>query len=224
MYKIEAHLHTKPISACARFYPEEMIRFYKEAEYNTVFISDHFAEHHYSFFENLTWQEKNALLYDSYLRAKKTGEELGLHVLFSPELSLSGNHYLLYNASLDFLSSREAFFHLSFQELSDYAKSSGVTIIQAHPLRDGKCVPTPDIVDGFEVINTNPRHENFDERAIELAREHSLLMSAGSDAHRTEDVGRAAVLSPYDITTTDEYLDLLRSGEARLVRNGEIIL
>jgi len=223
MYKIETHIHTKPISACARFSPEEMIRFYKDAEYNTVFVSDHFSEYHYSFFLDLSWQEKNALLYDSYLTAKKTGEELGLHVLFSPEMSLSGNHYLLYNASLEFLNSREDFFHLSLLEFSDYAKQSGVTVIQAHPFRDGKCVPEPDFVDGFEVINTNPRHENFDEKAFEVAREHNLLMSAGSDAHRTEDIGLAAVLSNYDITTTDEYLDLLRSREAKLMRNGEIL-
>ena len=78
-------------------------------------------------------------------------------------------------------------------------------------------------MDGFEVINSNPRHENYDEQVLALAKEHDLLMSAGSDAHRTEDIAGAAVLSPYEIKTTEDYLNLLKSGEAKLMKHGEIV-
>lgn len=223
MYKIEPHLHTKPVSSCAYFQPEEMVRFYHEAGYNTVFVSDHFALHHFAKLEGLTFQEKTALLYNSYLRAKAEGERLGIHVLFSPELSLHGNHYLLYNVTPEFLQSREDVFEMPLEAFYRHAKSHGITIIQAHPLRDGKCIPQPDYVDGFEVINSNPRHDNYDEQVLALAKKHNLLMSAGSDAHRTEDIAGAAVLSPYDIQTVDRYLELLKSGEAKLMKNGEII-
>ena len=223
MYKIEPHLHTKPVSSCAYFQPEEMVRFYHEAGYDTVFVSDHFALHHFDKLGDLTWQEKTALLYDSYLRAKAEGDKLGLHVLFSPELSLHGNHYLLYNVTLEFMQLRDDLFEMPVEEFCRHAKAHGITIIQAHPLRDGKCTPQPTLVDGFEVINSNPRHENYDEQVLALAKEHDLLMSAGSDAHRTEDIAGAAVLSPYEIKTTEDYLNLLKSGEAKLMKHGEIV-
>lgn len=224
MYKIETHIHTKPVSGCARYQPEEMIRFYKEADYSTVFISDHFSEYHYDNLGKLSWEEKNELLYDSFLRAKALGDELGIHVLFSPEMSLGGNHYLLYNTDLEFYNSRDDLFRMTLEEFYSYAKNYGVTIIQAHPFRDGKCIPQPKYVDGFEAINSNPRHENYDDKVFALAKEYdTMLISAGSDAHRLEDVAGAAVLSPYEIRTTEEYLDLLRSGKAKLMKHGEIV-
>ena len=224
MFKIETHLHTKPVSACAHFEPEEMIRFYKEAGYDVVFVSDHFAPHHFGKLgDHLSWKEKVGLLYDSFLRAKAEGEKHGITVLFSPELSLKGNHYLLYNVTLEFLESRDDFFDMTLEEFHAVAKENGITIFQAHPLRDGKCFPTLEYVDGVEIINTNPRHENFDEDVLKLLKGHNFLVSAGSDAHRTEDIAGAAVLSPTPIKTTNEYLELLKSGKAKLMKSGEIL-
>ena len=108
---------------------------------------------------------------------------------------------------------------ITLEEFREHAAAHGVTVIQAHPLRDGKNTPHPEIADGFEVINSSPRHENFDGDVRALALKHGLLMSAGSDAHRECDVGGAAVLSEKRIETVDDYLELLRSGKAVLVRN-----
>ncbi len=222
MFKIETHLHTKPVSSCGRFTPQEMIALYHEAGYDTVFVSDHFARHHFDKLgKDLTFSQKVDMLYAAYEQAKATGEACGMHVLFSPELSLAGNHYLLYNTDIAFLKSREDVFDMTLPDFYAHAKAHDVTIVQAHPYRDGKCFPTPDYVDGVEVINTNPRHENFEDKAIALAKEHGLPMSAGSDAHRLEDIGLAAMLSPYEIKTTADYLNLLNSGEAKLVKRGE---
>ncbi len=139
MYKIETHLHTRPVSSCAFFEPEEMIRFYNEAGYSTVFVSDHFSKHHFDKLgEDLTWQEKTGLMYDSFLRAKAVGEELGMNVLFAPEFSFHGNHFLLYNVTPEFLNMRDDFFDMAADEFFSLAKENGITIIQAHPLRDGK--------------------------------------------------------------------------------------
>ncbi|MBO5914581.1 MAG: PHP domain-containing protein [Clostridia bacterium] len=224
MYKTEPHLHTRPVSFCAYYPPEEMIEYHSKQGYDTVFVSDHFAINHFARLGDISWSEKIRILFDSYLRAKKRGEELGMNVLFSPELTLCGNHFLLYNVDLDFLNSRDDFFYMSLEEFHAYAQENGVLMIQAHPLRDGKCTPKPDCVIGFEVINTNPRHNNFDKEMLETARKHpSLLRTVGSDAHYIDDVGRSAVLSPYEIKTVSQYLELLRSGEAKFMVNGEIV-
>ena len=224
MYKIETHLHVKPVSSCAWMTPEEMITRYHEAGYDTVFVSDHFAGHHFDKLgADLSFCDKVDLLIGAYEKAKATGEARRMHVLFSPELTLRGNHYLLYNVSEAFLKSREDVFSMTLADFHAHAKAHGVTIVQAHPYRDGKCFPTPDYVDGFEVLNTNPRHENFDDKAMALAKEHGKPMSAGSDAHRVEDIAGAAMLSPRPITTVDDYLALLNSGEARLMKGEAII-
>lgn len=223
MFKTETHVHTLPVSSCSRKYPEEMVRLYHEAGYRTMFISDHFAQSHFrKLGEQMTFQDKVRLLYDSYLRARCVGEQLGVNVLFSVELSLCANHWLLYGIDLDFLLLRSDIFEMTLEQFSIHAKAHGVTIIQAHPLRDGHNTPHPEIADGFEIINSNPRHENYDDQVFALAKKYHLLMSAGSDAHRDEDIAGTAMLSENEIRTVDDYLALLKSGKAKLMRNGEI--
>lgn len=223
MYKIETHLHTKPVSSCSHIGPEEMIRLCSEAGYTTVFVSDHLSPYHFSLLgDDLSWKQRLELFYAAYLAAEKAGRELGVTVLFAPEMSLADNHYLLYNMDRLFFELPSGLFDMSLAEFRRFAVEHGVTVIQAHPLRDGVCTPQPDFVDGFEAINSNPRHENFDGQVLALAKQHGLPCSAGSDAHRLEDINGAAVLSPHPIKTADEYLALLKSGEAKLWKRGEI--
>ncbi len=224
MFKTETHLHTKPVSACGHLSPKEMIDLYHEAGYTTVFVSDHFAKYHFDKLgENLSWQEKTDMLYNAYLEAKACGEEYGMNVLFSPELSLHGNHYLLYGANKEFLNLCEDIFEMSMEEFHRHAKEHGITVIQAHPYRDEVCFPTPDFIDGIEAVNTNPRHDNFDEKCFELAKKYNFPISAGSDAHRCEDVAGAAVLSESPITSTEQYITLLKGGKLKLMKKGEIL-
>ena len=224
MFKTETHVHTLPVSSCSRKQPEEMVRLYKEAGYDTMFISDHLSPTHFKKLgDDLSFEQKADMLYDSYLKARKAGEELGINVLFSVELSLCKNHWLLYGIDREFIKLRPDIFDMTLEEFHAHAKAHGVTIIQAHPYRDGHNVPHPEIADGFEVINSNPRHENYDDKILDLAKEHGMLMSAGSDAHRDEDIAGAAMLSENEIKTVDDYLELLKSGKAKLMRWGEII-
>ena len=42
MYLYETHLHTSPVSRCAKATVRETIEYYKEAGYAGVFMTDHF--------------------------------------------------------------------------------------------------------------------------------------------------------------------------------------
>ena len=221
MFKTETHLHTAPVSACGKMPPEEMIRRYAEAGYTTVFVSDHFAPYHFDKLGEGSWEEKVDMLCDAYERAVVEGKKHSMNVLFSPELTLGGNHYLLYGTDRAFLKEHREFFTLSVEEMYSLVKSHGGYVIQAHPYRDGKCNPTPTAVDGFEVLNTNPRHENFDEKCIKLARETQKPVSAGSDAHRVEDIGLAAMLSDAPIVSWEQYIELLFGGKLTLFAGGK---
>lgn len=223
MYKTEPHLHTFPVSSCAKLDTDTQIRLQREAGYDTVIVSDHFSRFHYAKLEihlgrTLTWEEYVDQFYTGYEAARAAGEKYGVRVLFSVELSLAANHFLLYNADRAFLLSRTDLFDLSAEELHAHAKAHGVTVIQAHPLRDGICTPFPEHVDGFEVFNSHPRHDNHNDEVQALANRYpQLLQTAGSDVHRDVDVGGTAVLSEFPIESVGDYLRLLRSGNAKIL-------
>ena len=72
-----------------------------------------------------------------------------------------------------------------------------VLIIHAHPYRDGNTTVFEDAVHGTEIINGNPRHDNYNDRALELARRHpEYYRLAGSDTHQSGDEARAGVILP----------------------------
>ena len=224
MFKTETHLHTWPVSNCSRIEPREMIRRYKDAGYDTVFVSDHYAKYHFDKFpEGMNWTQKVDFFFDAFDQAKAAGDEFGINVLLSAELSLDGNHYLLYGMTKELMYSLPNVFEITLEEFRAFAKEHGIIMIQAHPLRDGKCVPQPDFVDGMEAVNPNPRHENFDDEVFKVAREHNLPVCAGSDAHRDEDIANAAMISDVEITSVEQYVDLLLSGKMKLMRHGEIL-
>lgn len=209
MFKTEAHLHTSPVSSCAKLTPREQVRLFKEAGYDTIFVSDHFSPHHFKKMgEDLTFAEKVDKLCDAYLEAKDEGDKLGLTVLFSVELSFHKNHYLLYGVTREFLKLREDIFDIDIDELYAHLKAHNITIIQAHCHRAEKCVPHPHHVDGFE-INCCLRKDNYNERTQKLAKEYDLPLTIGSDCHRPEDVGVSATLSEEKIDSVEKYLELL---------------
>lgn len=209
MFKTEAHLHTYPVSSCAKLTPVEQVRLFKEAGYDTIIVSDHFSPHHFKKLgEDLTFAQKVDKLCDAYLEAKAEGDRIGLTVLFSVELSFRKNHYLLYGVTREFLKLREDIFDISLDELYEHLKAHGITIIQAHSHRAEKCVPHPHHVDGFE-INCCLRKDNYNERTMQVAKEYDLPLTIGSDAHRPEDAGISATLSEEKIESIEQYLELL---------------
>ncbi len=211
MFKTEAHLHTYPVSSCAKLTPAEQVRLFKEAGYDTIIVSDHFSPGHFKKLgEGLSFEECVDKLCDAYLEAKAEGDKVGLTVLFSVELSFHKNHYLLYGVTREFLKLREDIFDIDLDELYAHLKAHGITIIQAHSHRAGKCIPHPHHVDGFE-INCCLRKENYNEKTMQLAKEYDLPLTIGSDAHRPGDAGVSATLSEEKIESIEQYLDLVRS-------------
>lgn len=163
-------------------------------------------------------KEKTDLFFAGYEAVKQAAEPYGITVLPSAELQLDGspNHYLLYGFERSFFL-REDLFTLTPAALHAYAAANGVLLVQAHPFRDGKNIPVPDCVDGVEAYNSNPRHENFTKKTLALAKAHGLLITAGSDSHRSEDVARTGILTPKRIETAADYISALRTGAYRVI-------
>jgi histidinol phosphatase-like PHP family hydrolase len=74
------------------------------------------------------------------------------------------------------------------------------------------------MVDGMEVYNSNPRHEDFSERSEAVARENGLSMIGGSDAHRDEDVAGSGILTEEKIETAEQLIRLVKEHRCEIIR------
>jgi predicted metal-dependent phosphoesterase TrpH len=78
------------------------------------------------------------------------------------------------------------------------------------------------LVDILEVLNARCIKAEDNQLALDYARKHNLLMSAGSDAHTLMEVGRAYVQVPPFDTPTD-FLSALKQGKIGGHRSSQLI-
>lgn len=90
-------------------------------------------------------------------------------------------------------------------------------IIQAHPYRDGNTFVPAGCLHGVEVFNANLRHCNHNEAALQLAEQHALLQTAGSDAHRIEDIGRSGLRFATRMQTVEQLIAGIRGHQSKIV-------
>lgn len=222
MFKTETHLHTAEVSPCSHLRAKEMIRRYKDAGYSTVFVSDHFQTNTVDTYGCIPWNDKIAIFLSGYYIAKCEGEKLGVTVLPAAEICFKGspNHYLIYGITKNFLDSYPELHTYGIEKFSKIAHKEGLFIVQAHPHRDGKSFPTPEYIDAIEVYNSNPRHEDNSDKSEKLVRKLGLRVSAGSDAHREEDIALSGIETELKIETSEQFIEFVKNGTVRLIRGG----
>ena len=99
---------------------------------------------------------------DGFRRMEEACAKQGVKVYKGAELRFDEceNDYLLYNYPEELLARPEEVFHLGIAAFAPLARAAGALLIQAHPYRR-KCTPAiACYLDGVEVMNRNPRHEN----------------------------------------------------------------
>lgn len=224
MYKTETHLHVSEVSPCSRISAAEMAKAYDEAGYKTLIISDHFQKGYIDRLGDIPWDDKVDHFLSGYEALKAAAEERSMNVILSAEIRFnnSRNHYLLYGVDGAFLKKRPDILDMTIEEFYPYAKEHGITVVQAHPFRDEKCIPMPDYVDGFEVYNSNPRHQNFTEKTLEMATQYKKPMTAGSDTHRVEDIALSGVWTEKEIRTANDYVEALLKGDLKMINGGNV--
>ena len=220
MYKTETHLHTAESSPCSKLSAEEMLELYYKAGYKTVIVTDHFIQKYLDRYNSTCWQNAVERFFLGYRNAKAAGEKLGMNVIQGAEVALSNVHgdYLLYGITPEILYRYPGIFQMTHQEFYRTMHEEGVMVVQAHPRRGGGMYSDFSCVDGLEVYNSNPRHDDHSDLALAQAREHSLCMTAGSDAHRLDDYGLSGMLSDTEIRTVGEFIALVKSGSGQLIR------
>ena len=222
MFIYEMHQHTAPCSACGKGDPQKTVYALKEAGFSGMVITNHFYHGNTGISRDLPWADFVAAYENDYLAAKKAGEGIDFDVIFGIEEHIGkGKEIMLYGITPEFLYRHPELRDGKLESFSKAAREFGALVIQAHPYRNRSYVADPDenlpleYLDGFESYNVcNVGDEN--ERAHAYALEHSLIETAGSDAHFEFQAVRYGISCPHRIKTSAELAAVLKSGDYEL--------
>ena len=187
MYRYETHLHTFPVSQCAKVDAVNSLEIYKEMGYDGVFITNHFLDGNINRdVREQSYEEQIEFYFSDYEKAKAAEKEIGIKVFFGAEMTYKGTDFLVYGLDKKWF--------LAHPEIMDMEKSRelpflmlhGALVIQAHPFREAKYIDHirlfPRCVQGVEVINACRTNEE-NQMAELYAKHYGLLRFAGSDNH-----------------------------------------
>lgn len=204
-YIYETHMHTKEGSACAVNSGEEMAYAYYEAGYTGIVVTDHFYYGNTAVDTTLDWEEWVEQFASGYEKAKKVGDEIGLQVFFGWESCYDATEFLIYGLTKEWLLKHPEIRDASIEEQMYLIHEAGGIISQAHPYREAVYIPKirlfPQYVDAIEGVNATHsgiegkvlHRPEFNEKAIALANQYHLPMTAGSDQHNTQLIGGGMV-------------------------------
>ena len=188
-YLYETHLHTFPVSKCAKRTVRENLEFYKSLGYAGVFITNHFIDGNINCARSLPYAERIEFYLSDYEEGLKIGKELDLPVFFGIESSYKGTDFLIYGLDKEWLLAHPEIEEMKTSEFLAFAKESGALVVQAHPFREASYIDHirlfPRCVDGVEVYNAC-RSDFENEMARQYADSYGLLHFAGSDNHVAE--------------------------------------
>lgn len=220
MYLYETHVHTAPLSACARASMRETIEYYKSAGYAGIFLTDHFLDGNIDHsLRALPYEERIEAFFKVFEEGRAIGEEIGIDVFSAMEMSLLGTDFLVYGIDREWCLAHEDMDKMKKSELLKLVMDDGALVIQAHPFSEAphiECIRLyPRVVHGVEVYNASCRaFEN--EMAEQYAQKYDLLRFAGSDNHMGPiRVKFAGMATERPIKDVKDFVDLVLSGEAK---------
>ena len=209
-YLYETHLHTSQGSLCGRAEGCEMADACKKAGYPGIFVTDHI------------WGGNTA---------KEEGERIGLYVFFGWEAGFQGTEFLIFGLSPEWLAAHPEIREAGIEEQYRLVKADGGMVIHAHPFREEAYIPEirlfPEFVDGAEGMNathTSPlsashKSGDYDRKARAYAKEHGLVMTAGSDVHSTNIFGGGTAFAR-KLSDDKDFIQAIQSGEDYVLTDG----
>ena len=207
MYKFDTHVHTAEVSPCATPGAAGVVKLYHKAEYSGICITDHYNGYVFDYWGCNTWEKRLDKFLEGYRKAKDAGEKYDLDVLLGVELSLSCSvywiDYLLFGVTEQFLRDYPDLHKYEPKALRELADENSILIFQAHPFRSGNACENPLFLDGVEAMNGSQSNE-VNDLAAKFAKENNLLISAGSDCHSREGVGRSGISTTKRIINVEE--------------------
>ena len=211
-YLYETHMHTCLASACGRSTGKEHARFYKDAGYTGIIMTDHFFGGNTAVNRELPWKERVSLFWRGYEDAKEEGDRIGLDVFFGLEQNYAGDEYLLYGLTKEYMSEHPEMEHWTRRQQLEEVHKAGGCVIQAHPFRIRDYMKRIRVgiafCDGIEAANCG-NDPLDDARAYRMGRAMNLVMTAGSDNHRSPAPELYGVELEKRLTSIDDYVKII---------------
>lgn len=223
MFKTELHCHSADVSECAMADADSLVEAYVKAGYSTVVLTNHFNASTYAYHKCGSWAEWIDKYVYGYRKLKERAAGK-LEILLGAELRFEGNinDYLLYGLTEEFLREHEFMYRMRRRSFHTLANENGILFVQAHPFRDRMNITPPCHMDGIEVYNGSAGgHHGTDSRnefAEAWANKFGLIKTSGTDLHYPDDTVNAGILTAEKITSTEQLVAVLRSGDYRLIR------
>lgn len=218
MYKYDAHVHTKEASCCGWVKAADVVKYYINAGFDGIIITDHYKRETFESFGKSNWDKKIDLFMSGYYNALKAAKDKNFDVLFGMEITFddSFNDFLVYGIDEEFLRIYPMLYKLNLKAFKNMINNTNVLIYQAHPFRPLMTREDPQLLDGIEVINGNERHDAQNDVAYKFAVSNNLKQIAGSDFHRPKDEGHAGILLNEKVSTINQLVDILKRQEVKL--------
>lgn len=223
MFRYETHLHTSPVSKCAKASVRTNLEMYSKLGYDGVFITNHVTDLDAGKIgkeDNLSFEEWVDYFFSDYEEGLRLSEELGIRVFVGFETTTGGTDFLVYGLGKEWMLSHPELVGMKKKEQLDLYRENGALVIQAHPFREAKYIDHirlfPRSINGTEVFNAC-RTDFENEMANIYAEKYELLKFAGSDNHRAYDRPRLAGID-FDEPIVDEkdFVKRIFAGEAKL--------
>ena len=217
-YLYETHLHTYPVSKCAKADVKESLEFYKSLGYAGVFITNHFIDGNINYDKTASYEERIEFYFSDYEKGVQLGKDVGISVFLGIECSLKGTDFLIYGLDKAWFLKHPEIESLKKSEMLTFMAQEGAFIIQAHPFREARYIDHirlfPRHVHGVEICNAS--RPEFENSMAELyAKHYELIPFAGSDNHYA--AKQASLAGMQSETPVLDELDFIKQ-----VKNGEM--
>ena len=220
MYKYETHLHTFPVSRCAKANVKESLEFYKELDYDGVFITNHFLDGNINIEKEKSYEEKIEFYFSDFEKGVEIGKTLGIKVFCGIEISYGGTDFLVYGLNKEWFLLHPEIMDMKKSDELKYMMDNGALIIQAHPFREASYINHirlfPRHVHGVEIFNAS-RTELENKMASIYAQNYNLIEFAGSDNHSASmNKKLAGVCCEEPICDTEDFIKKVKENKMEI--------
>lgn len=224
-FKIDTHCHSNPASGCSEFKPEEVVQRYKAQNFDGIVLTNHFVAC------DRTQNNKEEYVkwwLEDYYKAVAEGEKLGIKVYLGMEIrfrNVNNNDYLVYGIDTEDVRCAADYLERDIETFYRDFKNDKNVIFQAHPCRNGIVPVSGDVVDGYEVFNMHPNHnQRVPEAKLLMNKKEGLLMCGGTDFHHPGHEGIIATCVKELPENSFELAEILKSGDFIFNMRGSIII
>jgi predicted metal-dependent phosphoesterase TrpH len=207
--RIDLHMHTSPLSACSYIDPHELVQEARRLKLDGICLTEH----------QVLWDPREM---DNLAR------EGGIKIFRGNEYTTNQGDVLVFGFYEDI---KEL---LLIQQLRDKVKNAGGYMIAAHPFRGFKTFGIGQLqmtveqaskrkvfeyVDAIEIQNGKLAPDEND-MARRVAEKLNLPGTAGSDAHRIDEIATAVTVFENDIRNENQLVEELQAGRFEIEDKG----